>query len=1071
MATYVQGYKMYDREPTPFVPDYKFLSNVLDTRQTRYDQNYKAINDAYSKVVYADLSRAENQETRDQFAKQIAPKMAQISGYDLSLRQNADMATGVFAPFYEDDNVVRDLTNTANYKFGLRYAESLSTSPDKDQRDLYWDTGVKDLNIQMEKYLQADQASALNMSIGNYTPNPNLYEYALKLLDEQGFNVEKDILEPNGRWKITQKNGDLVTEQAYAYLNRALMDDPRVMQGYQVKSRVDSYEFAKQKIESGEVQSIAQGEELWARSKIDEIATQQAILLGSKKAEAEKIGDTAARWEEYTSKYNFPEGHSSYKTASNWKQKYLAATMGVEDTRNLVNLGINSGESANQDLMNKAYLMYMGVNIQDDLGAAAKSYSMKDYSFKLTENKYGLETYKAELKSALQREKFILDKRLADYEKEINQVGPNQDFLITDDKPGNVKYEITDDGTVKSTANTIQNNNTARKAFLSGIKDEQVDFVLSHHQFSEAYKDNPNPHTLTIDGNDYSLTEAREFLSKPANSRHLETLYTTAADNLEDQNAYPTGDMSDADQQKLKNLRHAPKDILKKINRNTALNQLEVETAWNNYSGLLSMKESYGKDLFNLRTQGVPNIFGGDTRGSEGASGKNATSILSREEYRAEYNKWADAKGLHRGSTGGPLIGGAPVSTPAGYIGMSPSLINPSFIAEATRGIYNFFAGEENQVPTVRKSFDVKKSTKIADENYDEQIKYINATMNGAIDLHRNDKGDENFESPFKRFSYIEGSVGIGQDQMTGASALLQQGYKSQFNPLTTQPGDPAYTDFKVLIDQINDGRGVIAIAPGNIMGQDNFDGENNDESQQMLMSLASAVTKYFNAPRDSRGNVKTTGLGKAPFFDIQYNPIMGGAKDEEKNSGYTISVSPEWHSEYLKQNGFENDEIKELLQDDNAGTISIVVDKRLDFNRKSMNNMQAAVSDVNAAISLSDNNYYEYDGGNEGGYLRVYKDGAQFFYEFQGKTFNSTTGEFEVSQKGSGIPLVDPNGTPVTLNQLDGYVNGLELDMDNIVLRNNKLQRAYLESIATKSPYYKTLNSINFPDQNNFKK
>ena len=193
MATYVQGYKMYDREATPFVPDYKFLSNVLSTRQTRYDQNYKAINDAYSKVVFADLSREENQEKRDQFAQQIAPKMAQISGYDLSLRQNADMATGVFAPFYEDDNIVRDLTNTANYKFGTRYADSLSRSGDKAQRDLYWQTGVDHLNMQMEKYLAASPDQAVNMTIGKYTPNPNLYEYALALLDEQGFTVEKEV--------------------------------------------------------------------------------------------------------------------------------------------------------------------------------------------------------------------------------------------------------------------------------------------------------------------------------------------------------------------------------------------------------------------------------------------------------------------------------------------------------------------------------------------------------------------------------------------------------------------------------------------------------------------------------------------------------------------------------------------------------------------------------------------------------------------------------------------------------------------------------------------------------------
>jgi len=1054
MATYVQGYKMYDREPTPFVPDYKFLSNVLDTRQTRYDQNYKAINDAYSKVVYADLSRAENQETRDQFAKQIAPKMQQISGYDLSLRQNADMATGVFAPFYEDDNIVRDLTNTSNYKFGLRYAESLSQSPDKDQRDLYWQTGVDDLNIQMEKYLQADPSDALNMTIGNYTVNPNLYEYALELLDEQGFTVEKDILEPNGRWKITQKNGDLVTEQAYAYLNRALMDDPRVMQGYQVKSRVDGYNFAKQQFENGNVQSIAQGEELWARTTIDNIATEQAILLGSKKAEAEKIGDTAARWEEYTAKYDFPEGHSANKTANNWKQRYLAATMGVEDTRNLVNLGINAGESADQDLMNKAYLMYMGVNIQDDLGAAAKSYSMKDYSFKLEENKYGLETYKAELKSALQREKFLLDKELKAYENSLENQESNikDDFLITNDGPGNIQYEISDDGVVVSTANTIQNNNEARKAFLNGIKDEQVNFVLSHHQFSEGYKDNGTPHTLTIDGNEYSLTEAREFLSKPGNSRHLETLYTTAADNIGDENAYPEGDMNDSQKLKLKNLRNAPRDILKKINRNTKLNELEVETAWNNYKGLLTMKDSYGKDLLELRKLGVPDIFAGNRNPSEGFKGTPATSILSKDEYIQEYIKWAKANNKHYEEE--EITLDTDMSTPKVYTARQMD----SFIPPQATVVYN-------------KNFSVKNATEKASLYYDEQIKYVNASMNGAIDLHRNERGDENFESPFKRFSYIEGSVGIGQDQMTGASATMQQGYKSQFSPLTTQPGDPAYTDFKVLVNQINDGKGIIAISSGDIMSMENFDGETDPKSEKMLMDLASAVTKFLNAPRDSKGNVKTTGLGKVPFFDIKYNPIMGGSKDEEKNSGYTISVDPDWHSEYLDGLGYENDEIKEALEDNNAGTISIIVDKRMDFNKKSLNNIQAAVSDVNAAISLNDENYYEYSGGNAGGYLRVYKDGPQFFYEFQGKKFNSETGEFEVDQRGSGIPLVDINGNPISLNQLDGYVNGLELDMDNIVERNNRLQKSYLESIISESPNYKTLNSINFPDQNNFKK
>lgn len=109
MATYIKGSESFLPDIKPFTPDYKFLSAVLQTRTDKYDANFKATNDLYNKVVYADLSREDTKERRDQYADLISPQIEKISGMDLSLAQNADAARSVFAPFYDDDLTVKDI--------------------------------------------------------------------------------------------------------------------------------------------------------------------------------------------------------------------------------------------------------------------------------------------------------------------------------------------------------------------------------------------------------------------------------------------------------------------------------------------------------------------------------------------------------------------------------------------------------------------------------------------------------------------------------------------------------------------------------------------------------------------------------------------------------------------------------------------------------------------------------------------------------------------------------------------------------------------------------------------------
>ena len=86
MATYIPGVQDYIPQLETFTPDYKFLSDVLQTRQDRYDTNYNQINNLYGKVVYADLSRQDTKDKRDQYGELLAPRLHQVSGAAAYLR-------------------------------------------------------------------------------------------------------------------------------------------------------------------------------------------------------------------------------------------------------------------------------------------------------------------------------------------------------------------------------------------------------------------------------------------------------------------------------------------------------------------------------------------------------------------------------------------------------------------------------------------------------------------------------------------------------------------------------------------------------------------------------------------------------------------------------------------------------------------------------------------------------------------------------------------------------------------------------------------------------------------------
>ena len=190
MATYLQGVTDYIPEYQPFQPDLNFYSNVLQTKQTQYDTNWKALNKMYGQYYNADLTRDENVSKKDNYLKQIEFNLQRVSQLDLSLEQNVNQATQVFKPFYEDKGLVKDMAWTKNFMNQVGRAEGLKGSNVVAEREQYWNDGVLAMNYKRDEFKEASSEDALSFENVSYTPYVNTVAKAQEVAKAAGLSVE-----------------------------------------------------------------------------------------------------------------------------------------------------------------------------------------------------------------------------------------------------------------------------------------------------------------------------------------------------------------------------------------------------------------------------------------------------------------------------------------------------------------------------------------------------------------------------------------------------------------------------------------------------------------------------------------------------------------------------------------------------------------------------------------------------------------------------------------------------------------------------------------------------------------
>ena len=256
MATYLPNVNRYVSKTKAFTPDFKFLSDALDKRQDRYDTNYKQMNNLYGSVLHADLSREDNMGIRDEYVKNLAPRIQQISGMDLSLQQNVDAAKGVFTPFFEDNHMVRDIVFTKRYKGEVGKMNQFRKSDDEDTRTKFWQGGIDMLNFSMADFKKGTREDSMNVALPELVENVNLVKRGFDALKESGMNIQTVDISPDGNWIITQKNGVALTRRkshkdpvsgdwvyyshAQNFILETMMDDPLIHRYYDTKFYVEA---------------------------------------------------------------------------------------------------------------------------------------------------------------------------------------------------------------------------------------------------------------------------------------------------------------------------------------------------------------------------------------------------------------------------------------------------------------------------------------------------------------------------------------------------------------------------------------------------------------------------------------------------------------------------------------------------------------------------------------------------------------------------------------------------------------------------------------------------------------
>lgn len=435
MATYLQGVTDYIPQFQPFQPDLNFYNNLLQTKQTQYDSNWKSINKIYGQYFYSDLSRKDNLDIKEELMKNIDFNLKRTSGLDLSLDQNVEQAIQVFKPFYEDKHLMKDMAYTKNYQNQRNNGLSLKNSKDPNERSQYWDPGIKDLDYRREEFREVSREESLNFASTTYTPYVNALDKYSKVAKDWGISSEITSPDASGNYMIRQKNGDLILPTLQTLFTAYGANDPQLQDVYFTQSYVNRKDYAYQ--HAGDFGGDKNAAE---RDYLNQATTTISNYASEKNKQYQKQSEGIAKEQNRTEKVIsknednlFTQGYLERlnEAAGYTTQAANAAEKLDKEVNEGSETAVTTGGTFNMDddietLRRKVDAGIASMLMDADISEAAYTYSRKDMVYEMKESQRGLEGLRQE-----NRIKAINAKQLADQQNIILKNNLDQGILLT----------------------------------------------------------------------------------------------------------------------------------------------------------------------------------------------------------------------------------------------------------------------------------------------------------------------------------------------------------------------------------------------------------------------------------------------------------------------------------------------------------------------------------------------------------------------------------------------------------------------------------------------------------------
>jgi len=1016
MATYVPGYQRYERETTPFTPDYKFMSAVLDTRQDRFDTNYKQLSDQYSKVVYADMSREDTIDARNQYTEQLIPRIEKLSGMDLSIRQNVDSAQSLFKPFYEDDLIVKDLVFTSQYKRNMQLAGSLKASASAEERKKYWATGIQAMNYQMEDFKNDNRDDALKAGLPTYVENVDLETMSMKILKDAGFeDVEMDLPVKKGDpFIIRQKNGSLQVPGAYNFLMKTLMEDPKVIDAYRTSGFVSARNHAEIGFKNGQYSSIGEGKNAWAQSTLEDLRARNEKANPILRNQFEKALQAKQNWERYEKEEGIIPDSDEHKAMLEAFEAFETSDEALK--RNEGDLQRMGEADENTDALNFAYNMLMNYNLSSDILGAATSYSKRDYSQTISmENPYTKMQIQHQYNlardnnaSSNRRNELILKGKI---EGNVNKKGEiiNPAFVaasifdgVTGPDGGSTIAESTEE--IEDPLARNAEDLRKKEASVNAKKPEFITSLFELKQSDLPVAQQTGIISIEINGKTETgnIKQITKLLNKPENAAELENLYKKSFGELTELNKTNPGVLTSPGYNSLVQLSDRIAGETDQLLHWDKVSKETIQKNWDASKTISSLSTKAATDA------GVPEIV-------------NNGTVLEEEEFIERYI----AKAKKGSIKDADYIEGRGRRDDKGNNTYQAATIFPGIADYMDEKIDEYVWGDTIFVENEARE-DAKKY-------YAQQRQVLNSTLNESYNAQGLDPENKLFQ-PLSADAYFRG---VQLDDMNASNLYTYGGTKSTFSINSIAVNPEVYTDLKNLVDQFN-APGEKIITPSGLSDEE-LDGTNDVTANQILGESLRDIRGYLLDPKAAASKKFSMG--------IEMRPVVKTLEDGTIMSGMKVTYT----DQYLKD--FASTAAKTPVGLQSAAGIKKYSEITMMFPQSDavvdLNLDKYNFSSVNQKIQMSPDKSYLYDMYKENaGSFRVFnKDGA-FYSSMEMLGVNATTGLFEKMGQQPIQLIRNEQGQPAGLNEVDRIVANYRASLADLSAKNLKEQKRIKPSI-----------------------